>query len=825
MQFDSVNPENKVLSPQIYRPIHNIYSFNPNFSDFIEIPVEHSSQNCSFLIDTQADISLIKFSSLREKANFDTRYTVTLRGISSSGIDTFGILSTRLFFNDESILHQLHVTPNSINILSNGILGKDFLKTFNCTIDYDKMSLSFNFNNKHFDIPIHCSPIKDTLVIPPRCEVFRTFKITTNAENLLIPAQEIKKDVFIAGSLADASYPIIRILNITEHTQIISTKNIKSKDLSNYTVCKYNNSTDNDRTEKLTKILKNNIPLFIQDKMLPLCLEYSDIFSVEGDKLTTVNFYEQKIRLSDPTPVYKKNYRLPYSQKEEINNQVDKLLANKLIEPSSSNYNSPVIVVPKKSPTDQKSWRFCVDYKVLNRNIIADKFPLPRIDEILENLGNSQFFSKIDLKTGFWQVPLHEDSRDLTSFSTDKGSFRWKVLPFGLNIGPNSFSRMMSSAFSGLEPHLAFLYIDDVILLGRTEYSHLQNIRKVFEIFRKTNMKINPSKCSFFRHEILFLGHKCTAEGIFPDERKNKVIKDWPIPENKKQTKSFVAFANYYRCFIPNFAKITRPLNELTRLQTTFKWTEECQLAFNKLKNYLLDPQVLAYPDLTKQFIVTTDASKTGYGAILSQIINNVERPISFMSKSFSKGEQNKSTIEQELLAVYYSINHFKPYIFGTHFIVRSDHRPLVYLFNLKDPTSKLSRIRADLDESYSFTIEYIKGKTNILADALSRITLEEIKEITNTATDEKTVFITTRAMSKNKQNENENKQKEEEQNKKAQKQVKNTNENIQRPKIIEEIERKFTKKAPRVKIKIINKNDNEIKIEINVHKGNKIYN
>ncbi|XP_067620910.1 retrovirus-related Pol polyprotein from transposon 412 isoform X12 [Eurosta solidaginis] len=459
--------------------------------------------------------------------------------------------------------------------------------------------------------------------------------------------------------------------------------------------------------------------------------------------MTLNNFYEQKLRLTDNDPVYVKNYRLPYSQREEINRQVNKLLDNDLIEPSYSNYNSPLIVVPKKDTNGQKAYRMCVDFRAVNKKLIADKFPLARVDDILDNLGRAKYFSTLDLFSGFHQIPLHPDSRDITSFSTDRGAFRWKVLPFGLNIAPNSFSRMMTIAFSGIPPNVAFLYVDDIIVIGCSEAHHIKNLSKVFNTCRSFNLKLNPNKCNFLRPEVTFLGHKCSAKGLLPDDFKINAIKKYTKPTDKDAVRRFVAFANYYRRFIPNFASLAAPLNRLSRKRVEFVWDVECERAFLSLKAALLSPKLLQYPDFTKQFIITVDASTTGCGAILSQEQQGSDLPICFASKAFNKAEQKKPIIELELLAIYFAIKQFRPYVYGTNFIVKSDHRPLVYLFNMKDPSSKLSRIRLELSE-YNFTIVYIKGKSNVCADALSRITIDEIKEA-----NKQILAVQTRAMTK----------------------------------------------------------------------------
>lgn len=217
----------------------------------------------------------------------------------------------------------------------------------------------------------------------------------------------------------------------------------------------------------------------------------------------------------------------------------------------------------------------------------------------------------MDLQAGFHQIPLDNNSRPYTAFSTDNGFYQWCVLPFGLNVAPSSFTRMMTIAFSGLSPEKAFIYMDDIIVIGFSEEHHIKNLRGVFKIWQKYNLKINPEKCDFFRTEVQFLGHKCTSEGITPDPTKINVVLKYATPTDGKETKRFVAFANYYRRFIPNFAAIAKPLNEMTKKRVKFIWSQQCQKSFDELKNSLIHPPILTYHDCTKRFRVTVDASNS----------------------------------------------------------------------------------------------------------------------------------------------------------------------------------------------------------------------
>lgn len=444
----------------------------------------------------------------------------------------------------------------------------------------------------------------------------------------------------------------------------------------------------------------------------------------------------------------------------------------------------------------------CVDYRKLNRKLIPHRFSLPRMEDIIDRLGKSKFFSTLDLASGFHQIPLHENSRKYTAFSTDNGMFQWKVLPFGLSIAPSGFSRMMALAFAGLSPERCFSYMDDLIVIGYSEENHIQNLREIFKTCRKYNLKLNPLKCHFFQSEVGFLGHVCTDKGLRPDPTKLKVMENYPRPANKDAIRRFVAFANYYRRFVDNFAKITQPLTKLTRKRAKFIWSTEQEEAFQSLRNALTSAPILKYPDFSREFTLVVDASQFACGGVLTQKCDEIDMPIAYISKSFKKGELNKPPIEKELLAVHFAIMQFKPYIYGKHFKVKSDHKPLIYLYNLKNPSSRLSRIRLDLEE-FDFEIIYIKGKDNVVADALSRISIDELKELYGNVS----VFAITRSMT-------------EKQNKIPPQNVDIDCSNI---KVYEDFATKFSRTKPNIKTLSINvdKNKGSIQnIELQIHKS-----
>lgn len=698
---------------------------------------------CTFVVDTGADISIFKKSKISKEQYFYPNRKCVIQGITDTKMQSIGTTYTNIHFSNEcKIEHAFQIVEDNVLIEADGILGLDFLTKTKANLDYDTWTLTINTQNKVTEVPILSAPYANLLTIPPRCEVARRIEINQDKNiDVVIENQEIKPGVFIAGTITNLAEPIIKILNTTNKLVTLDKYQVSYEPLTDFTITPTTAKTTNREEHVLNKINLQQIPPYAESQFKELCREYADIFALEDEILTTNNFYSQSIELSDNIPVYTKNYRIPETHKNEIDKQVRKMLQDGIIENSVSHFNSPILLVPKKSTTEKKKWRLVVDFRSLNKKVLADKFPLPRIEDILDQMGRAKYFSTLDLMSGFHQIPLEKSSRKYTAFSTEKGHYQYTRLPFGLNISPNSFQRMMAIAMAGLTPEVAFLYIDDIIVIGCSQSHHLKNLTIVFKRLRERNLKLNPEKCQFFQTEVIYLGHKISVEGVSPDPSKYEAIKNYPTPKNADEIRRFVAFCNYYRRFVPNFAEIAQPLNKLLKKKAKFDWTENQQYAFEKLRKTLMSPTVLQHPDFTQRFIISTDASNVACGAILSQNINGIERPIAYASKTFTPGEANKSTIEKELTAIHWAITYFKPYVYGRKFTVRTDHRPLAYLFGMKNPTSKLTRMRLDLEE-FDFEIKYVKGKENSGPDALSRIQIDisDLKEI-------KVLQMKTRAM------------------------------------------------------------------------------
>lgn len=329
--------------------------------------------------------------------------------------------------------------------------------------------------------------------------------------------KELSQNIFLAGTLIRPKngYVPVRILNVNDNDEKLSIFKPEVDEINSYDVCKFESLENSaDRVKKLLNILELNH--LSKDERLQIeciCAKYADVFHLEGDKLGTTTLCEQSIHLKPHTkPIYVKPYRLPEAQKPEINRQVKKMLKDDIIEPTNSDWNSPILLVPKKSEKNEKKWRLVIDYRKVNGVIQDDKFPLPNVTEILDSLSGAIYFSHLDLQQSYYQTKLDTDSRKVTAFTTNTGQYQMKRLPMGLKISPSAFSRVMAIALSGLTYEKAFLYLDDIVVFGRNLQMHNKNLIDIFERLRKVNLKLNATKCEFLKKELLYLGHVVSAE-------------------------------------------------------------------------------------------------------------------------------------------------------------------------------------------------------------------------------------------------------------------------------------------------------------------------
>ena len=441
-----------------------------------------------------------------------------------------------------------------------------------------------------------------------------------------------------------------------------------------------------------------------------------DVFSLSPEDFGRTSLVRHQIDTGEARPVRQPARRLPLAKRDEAEKQVEKMKEAGIIEPSVSPWVSPIVLVRKKDGTI----RFCVDYRQLNQVTLKDSYPLPRIDDTLDAISGSKWFTTLDLKSGYWQVEMDKQEREKTAFSTGKGLWQFVVMPFGLCNAPATFERLMERVLIGLPWQTCLIYLDDVLVHAPTFEQAAKNLVEVFRRLRGAGLKLNPGKCEIFRKEVVYLGHVVNENGVATDPMKAVAVKEWPTPSNVREVRGFLGLCSYYRKFVANFASIARPLHQLTEKGAKFVWSENCTKAFNHLKQRLIEAPVLAYPAETGQFILDTDASQGGLGAVLSQVQQGVERVIAYYSRALSKPERNYCVTRKELLALLSAVGHFHPYLYGREFVIRVDHASLQWLLRFKEPEGQIARWLEKLQQ-YNFVVQHRPGKTHANADALSR--------------------------------------------------------------------------------------------------------
>ena len=434
-------------------------------------------------------------------------------------------------------------------------------------------------------------------------------------------------------------------------------------------------------------ILANPLPDDItsdqKEKFLALMAHYSDILADGPDKLGRTGVLQHHINTDNATPIRQQARRVPLPRRETVHNLLQDMLSKNIISPSQSPWASPIVLVAKKDG----STRFCVDYRKLNTVTRKDAYPLPRVDDSLDTLTGSKWFSTLDLRSGYWQVEVCPEHRAKTAFTTQEWLFEFIVMPFGLCNAPATFQRLMDSVLAGLQWSACLVYIDDIIIMGKSFDDHMRNLQTVFERLRQAGLKLHPGKCQFLQQKVYFLGHVVSADGLLPDPNKTSKVKDWPTPGTVQEVQQFLGLANYYRRFIHNFAVIAKPLHHLTEKHTKFQWNHDCQNAFTALKTCLTSAPILALPDWSRPFVLDTDASDAGIGAVLSQIHQDGrEYVIAYASRTLNRAERNYCATRKELLAVVTFMKHFRQYLVGHNFTVRTDHAALTWLQNFKSP-------------------------------------------------------------------------------------------------------------------------------------------
>ena len=730
----------------------------------------------NLLVDNGASNSLLKFSSLpndfkqvinnfctKNQSNRDLKkHSIGIKTCNGDSFSECVVARVWLTIGSWSGEHQFIITDNITN--QDGILGRDFLLQYETVIDNRNDTLKINSIQKNMSNLNNFELTEDsveTYFIENKswnksCFIPHRQKLVKNCESILEVQLEDSNefgpnlDVLFEPVQLDSVILAHSLSKVEDGRMFISAINLSDKDIEINTgqkvgtasevevetvaVEKTSGSCSNDvDINELDVQIKEKIESILIDTSLKdeeivelkkLIFEYKDCFSWSENEIGKTNLIKHKINTGFSKPVKQPPYRVPSFVRNQIDNEVEKMLKNGIIRESNSPWASPVVMVKKKNG----KFRFCVDYRKLNKLTVKDSFPIPHIDDTLLALDGAMYFSLFDLTTGYWQVEVDEEDIEKTAFATSSGLYEFLVMPFGLTNAPATFQRLMNKVLKGLTLKQCVVYLDDIIVFSRTFREHLIRLRNVFERLRQASLKMQLSKCRLCTNKVVYLGFELTKHGSRPDPNKTQAIVKMEHPIDSDQLRRFMGSINFYRQFIPAFSQIASPLYKLLCKNVKFSWNKLCDEAFNELKNKLVSAPILAYPDFEKKFFIHCDSSNESIGAVLSQQHDGILKPIAFASRRLSPAEKSYTTSEKEALAAVFSLKEFNDFTYGREVELYTDHEPLTTFKSIKDTSSRLNKLIMKIQElAPDVEIRYKPGHLNVEADMLSRATINEI--------------------------------------------------------------------------------------------------
>ena len=579
---------------------------------------------------------------------------------------------------------------------------------------WNKTTVPINYKlfEKTEDLVIHQNVISNDIVLPNMCTRVNNKKITINLVNF-----SEQEAVLKAGTkLGEAEYLQISPSAINNINEVGSSENYKP----------------------LTPEDVNCDNPEVLNELLQILNKYRSVCWLPGESLGHYTGEKLQIKLKGTNVVNKPPYRIAHAHKVHLDKAIDEMLKENIIEPSKSNFNSPLIIVKKQDG----GIRPCLDLRELNQNIEPIFYPLPRIADLLNSLGEANIMSTIDLHSAYHQLEIEPEDREKTAFTVGSTKYQYTRVPFGLQSAPGFFARVINTVLYQVLGSNCLAYLDDLILFNADTLAHLETIEAVLRALYEANMKLKVSKCRFFAKTIKFLGYRVENRGMTMDPARVAAINAMPLPTNKRKLQAFLGVANYYRIFIRRFAAIADPLYELLRKNVRFKWTDRQTEAVNTLKGKLASAPIVRFPDYKKSFYIYTDCSNVGMGGTLMQENKGVLHPVAYVSKSLNEAQRRYPATKKEALALVFALEQFRQTILMYPITVYTDHKPLLGV--LKNPTKDECLVRwATLIQEYNIELKYIEGKNNIFADALSRLpepaTLDLEQELQNKLVDKNT--------------------------------------------------------------------------------------
>ena len=626
---------------------------------YIEGRVE--GYEAQMLVDTGATVSII---SQQQYGGWDpitkpklVETDIELLTADSKTMKLLGTVRARVSFGFQEVMHEFFVA----NIDTDFLIGLDFLDTHRCQLDLEASILTFGPEK----IPMRNTRqversrrvvSKITVSIPPTTELMIEGKMMGNTEvtglGVIEPTEKFKArfPLLMAPSISQnvgepvylqlwnpgdetviiyadtnvgiwtpvtAIRPLItEALDKPAWTPVVRKVHAEHAELDGIKVDGLNESEIPEHLQQLWEDSKEGLSESDKLQLKALLIEYQELFIKPGERLPGTDLIMHTIETGDAPPIRQRARRVPIHQKAELEKELYKMMEEGIIEPGTGPWASPLVLVRKKDG----SLRCCVSYKKVNDVTRKDAYPLPRIDDTIDMLSGSMFFSTLDLASGYYQVKMDPKDKEKTAVATHIGLYNFLRMPFGLCNAPSTFERLMERVLQGLQWHQCLLYLDDVIIYSTTFSEHVTRLRNVFERFRKAGLRMKAKKCSLFRTSVEYLGHVVGRDGVQTTEDKVEKVRDWPIPTSPTEVRQFLGLTSYYRRFMKEYARKAKPLHRLTEKDREFVWTEECDNAFSQLKQTLITAPVLAYPDPAVPFILDVDACNVGLGGVLSQM-------------------------------------------------------------------------------------------------------------------------------------------------------------------------------------------------------------
>ena len=738
----------------------DVCAISASRSNLIRIPSSINSVNVESIVDTASDVSIISRKAF-EKTGLEKDSEmpqVNLRMANGTVSPAKQQATTTINIGNSSYDVCLIVVEDFPHDV---LLGLDFILCYDTSINSREGEVWIGescfqlpnpkFRKQHQNLCRNLEririPARSEIVLPIRCS-------KRNSGIYLVEGTEIcdGMGISVAATLSEVSdrHLLARVANITANEIILEKGTVLckcEKVVFEKDVGKESTNVSEKDADGLSEVMQVENDNLYSDVVAPktrsfktteldigktldkeqrkrvekLIEKFDVIMSKHESDVGRTDLLKHRIETGDAQPIHDRPYRISFSERKAVRNLVEEYIEAGLIRESTSPWACPIVLVKKKDGT----MRFCCDWRKLNKVTKRDAMPLPLINDMIDRLAKAKFFSKLDFTSGYYQVELDENAIEKSAFVTPDGHFEWLVMGMGLTNAPATFQRLMYKVLGGLLWTTSMAYMDDLVVYSETFDEHIDALSEVFSRIRDAKLKIKPPKCSFAKTGIHYLGFIISSKGVQCDPAITEKVQSFSPPISKKDVRSFLGLTSYYRRFILDYAFIAKPLHDLTKDDVKFVFEKKHEKAFEMLKEALVSPPVLAFPDFEKPFIISTDASGIGVGCVLKQLDENKrERVIAYASRVLRPEEQRYSTFKREFLGLRYATIIFRPYLYGAKFTVFTDHQSLQHVKSKKAPNGWMQRWVEDLSE-FDFDVVYKTGKTNTDADTLSRYGME----------------------------------------------------------------------------------------------------